>query len=511
MSSLDRYRREAKKLRRAFEAGEEAAWARVRAVLPEATSLRHTEALHVVAREAGEASWPKLKLCAEVAEMDREKRAERLKMALYFGQHWVTEALLSADPNLEDDNLGLQIALYRADKVAEALARDRGAATRLIGVRRPILHLAFSQHHSGPGADRDGMLSIAEMLVDAGADVNDGYPAEPGSEHLLSALYGALGHAGNVTLARWLLERGANPNDNESLYHSTELGHHEGLDLLLAHGADPTGTNALLRAMDFNDHLAVEKLLAAGADPNEGWVPDHPSGQPVDHVTALHQAARRMNDAKMARLLLDAGADPAARFDGLTPYEMARVYGNAEVTDEIAAAGGAVDLPPEIARLARIADGEVLSGEYIDPARLPDELRNMVRAILHQPGALDHVRRLIEAGLEWDRPDDMGLTPVQIAGWEGLPEVMAYFLSLKPDLSHINGYGGTLLSTIIHGSENCPERETRDHIGCARLALEEGVALPRPAIELAGQPEMAAFLADWGEAHPGQVTEDGIG
>jgi hypothetical protein len=32
------------------------------------------------------------------------------------------------------------------------------------------------------------------------------------------------------------------------------------------------------------------------------------------------------------------------------------------------------------------------------------------------------------------------------------------FLSPNPDLSHENGNGGAVLSTIIHGSENAPDR-----------------------------------------------------
>ena len=47
-------------------------------------------------------------------------------------------------------------------------------------------------------------------------------------------------------------------------------------------------------------------------------------------------------------------------------------------------------------------------------------------------------------------------TAAEIIAREGLPEVMAYFLSLGPDLSHVNGYGGNLVTTIIHGSENAP-------------------------------------------------------
>ena len=87
---------------------------------------------------------------------------------------------------------------------------------------------------------------------------------------------------------------------------------------------------------------------------------------------------------------------------------------------------------------------------------------------------------------------------------------MDYFLSLSPDLSHVNGYGGTLFSTILHGSENCPQRAERDHIACMRLALEHGAALPRGALSAIGEEDMIAFLADWAEARPGQVVEDGV-
>jgi hypothetical protein len=82
-------------------------------------------------------------------------------------------------------------------------------------------------------------------------------------------------------------------------------------------------------------------------------------------------------------------------------------------------------------------------------------------------------------------------------------------LTLRPGLAHENGDGGTLLSTIIHGSENCPDRASRDHAERLRLALEQGVALPRQAIAFAGEPGVAVFLADGAEARPGQVVEGG--
>jgi hypothetical protein len=55
------------------------------------------------------------------------------------------------------------------------------------------------------------MLAIADMLLARGADVNAGFPAYVGSDHMLSTLYFAVGHADNMPLAKWLLEHGADP------------------------------------------------------------------------------------------------------------------------------------------------------------------------------------------------------------------------------------------------------------------------------------------------------------
>lgn len=207
--------------------------------------------------------------------------------------------------------------------------------------------------------------------------------------------------------------------------------------------------------------------------------------------------------------LLDAGADPSRVFEGGSAYAHARVFGNAALAQANGVRGQATPLSPEEELLAAAADGEATES-FIDPAKLRQAYRNIIRMILDLSGKLDRVKLLVALGAEFDRPDAEELTPVQVAGWKGLLEVMAYFLSLKPDLSHVNSHGGTLLSTIIYGSENCPQRADRDYIRCLELALEAGVALPRQVHELAGDHEVAAFLANWTEAHPGQVVEGGV-
>lgn len=508
-TSLDRHRRAAKSLLKSARAGDAQALARIRAHVPDRNAPILADALHAIAREAGHASWPRCKLALETAAMSRGARAERLKRALYFGQNWAVERLLADDPGLVHHDLGLGIATYDRAAVEAALAADPAAATRVIGVRSPILHLAFSKYiHMAP-EKRDDMLAIAGALVDRGADVDDGYPPEPGSDHRLSALYGALGHADNIALARWLLEHGADPDDNESLYHSTELGHHEGLRLLLAHGAHPAGTNALLRALDFDDPVSVRLLLEAGADPNEGFVA-HPSGQPMGSVPALHQAARRLCSGEVVALLLAHGADPLLRYAGMTPYAMARIYGNSAVAGALKAAGGAAALDPVEAVLARAADDELRPGDRVDVAALPMELQRLLTRLVWRDGSLGHMRRLVALGFDPELPEEMGMPPLHLAAWEGMPEKMDWLLGLGPDLTLVNGHGGTLISTVLHGSENCPQRGRRDHVACMRLALEAGAALPRPAIDGAGAPDMAAFLDDWAARHPDRVTEDGV-
>ncbi|RVT85878.1 ankyrin repeat domain-containing protein [Rhodobacteraceae bacterium CCMM004] len=499
--SLDSLRRAARALQSAHAADDPQARRRLLSALGTVPNpLKHADALHVIARETGFPSWPRLKRSVEREGMDRAAAQARLGTALRHGQTQMAEELLSEWPDLARGRLELEIALYDLGAVEAALAADPGAATRPLDGWRPICHLAFSRWiHVHP--DRaEAMLAIAARLVAGGADVNDAIPG-PGAGERLPVLYGAIGHADNMALGRWLLARGADPNDGESLYHATELGHRQGLRMLLEAGADPRGTNALLRAMDFGDHAAVALLLAHGARADEDG---------AGAVPALHHAARRMCDRAMVEALLDAGADPARRWQGVTAYALARVHGNGAVARALADRGADRSLTEAEALLASAAEGRPQPGRWLDPARLPDCYRNLVRELLVRDVDVGHLQRLAALGLETDRPDAQGVTPVQIAGWEGLPHVMAWLLTTRPDLSHVNGYGGTLLTTIIHGSENAPDRAARDHVGCARLALEHGVALPRAALSRAGAREMRAFLNGWATRHPGAVVDDAI-
>ena len=493
--SLEKLRRAARQLRKDHDAGDSRAMARLVQHPPRraATVLRHADYLHVIAQEQNFASWPALKQAVETLGLDRAGKLQHLKVALAHGNNRGVVALLADTADLAKGVFGLEVALYDRQAVEAALQADPGLAIRRLGPKTALAHLAFSRYHKARPDLHHDMMAIADLLLDHGADVNDTVVQDGAS---LSMLYGAIGHADNMPLGQWLLDKGANPNDGESLYHATELGHHDGLRMLLKAGADPEGTNALLRALDFNDHAAVRMLLNAGAQVgefNDTWV----GGERPWVIPALHQAARRMCDAEMIELLLCAGADPSAQYQGVSAYSYARVFGNTAMAQAIALRADPPALSEVEMLLASAAEEAAVPDGALAGVDLPQAYADLLRLIVHLPGNQQQIQNLVALGVAFDAPDAEGLTPTQIAGWEGVPDKLAYFLSLGPDLTHVNGYGGTLVSTILHGAQNCPQRSERDHVACLRLALEAGCALPENAASFVEDENLAAFIEDW--------------
>ncbi|MEO1551206.1 MAG: ankyrin repeat domain-containing protein [Pseudomonadota bacterium] len=503
---LKALRKQGKTLKRNAQAGEADALARMaQATGRHDITPTHSAALLTLAREAGFASWPKLVFSAQMQGLTRADRAEALKRALFLGQGWRIDTLLGAEPDLASDTLGLLIATYQVDEVARRLSTAPELVHQPIGPRRPILHLTFSQFFKHAPDTRGDMMEMAKLLLRYGADVNDGVPHAPGAEHHLSALYGALGHAGNLPLAEWLLDKSADPNDNESLYHACELGHAAGLRLLGRYGVKTGGTNALSRILDFDDLEGLDVLLGLGADPDETYL-SHPSGEYVARTPALHQAARRGRGAAHAQRLLAAGAQATRVWEGHTPYALARIYGNDAFADALKAAGHATPLSEVEEVLATCARGQ------IPPRRITvaeqtgnekmDEVALLLCRLATQPGRAAHLEALVAAGLDPNRPEEQGMPPLHLAVWEGLAENTAYLVGLSPDFAHENDYGGNALGTCVHGAEHCPSKG-RQHVACAAMLVAAGATCPRSYLDETGSEDMAAFLED----HPEALTD----
>ena len=400
--SLDRFRRDARRLQRA-----------VRDDVPHAVSLveRHhpdgmrvdrsaftlTDAQLVVARGYGFASWPKLKHYLELAaELRRDPVDARPRddverfCALACLQYsaadeparWAEAAdLLAGQPDLPARSIYAASVVGDPEAVRAHLAADPSAATRDGGPFRwvPLVYLVYSRVLQGDA------VAAARALLDAGADPASGYLWQ-GLPTPFTALTGCFGegeqgpgrqprHPQWASLAGLLLDRGADPNDGQTLYNRMFGRDDSHLELLFDHGlglgdggvwrqrlGDATESPAemMRRQVDWAQAHGFERRLALLA--RHGFAPAastasrsgpsvHAAGSPEavaaavaggaqvdayeDGHSALHQQAW-IGDVEMVRALLAAGADPDLLDDehGTTPLawaEYARQPGTAAI------------------------------------------------------------------------------------------------------------------------------------------------------------------------------------
>lgn len=290
--------------------------------------------------------------------------AKELFEAIRRGQISAMQRVLDRDPKLissvdENGSTPLILAAYWAGgpEVEELLARGADPnAKNDSGVAALI-----------PATDN---LETTRLLVEAGADVNGSTDAGD------SALIVAARRAGASRVVRYLLDKGANIKASTkggatALHRAAESGDLDVLKLLVDRGADVNaqrkgGRAPLASAVIFGHGAAVRYLLSKGAKPNLSDVGLSRAvfqGN-VEIVKALLEAGAEVKngnqvftglggpepilvlacfsysaDPQIVRMLLDRGADPAAKSQqGRTPLELARERGYAEVARLLAQA-----------------------------------------------------------------------------------------------------------------------------------------------------------------------------
>ncbi len=198
------------------------------------------------------------------------------------------------------------ISLYAANKALVAAAREGDAAT----VERLLREGTSPNPPRLPGnaaiatAAAWGHLSIVNMLLEAGADVN-GVDKEDKS----TALHNAAG-CHELEILRLLLRHGANLEARDSqgltpLHYATLANTMEPLRLLLEAGANPhardkKGRTPLFYGVQYECPECAELLLEAGAEPDAAT---------KENASPLAMAAR-WGYGELFHRLLALGADP---------------------------------------------------------------------------------------------------------------------------------------------------------------------------------------------------------
>lgn len=455
LPSLERLRKEAKKLVRACRAGDAESLARVGS----GNAPRLADAQRALAREHGYSTWADLKREIEALT----PLAEHATLFLAAVRHGLYERARNG--------LAAYAGMARTSVHAAAAAADSDALSELLRARPdlavlpddpegwPPLHYACAS----PSTKEDQVRRTVEILLGHGTDpssvvIHDGVP--------FSALYRAL-EARHRGAARLLLERGANTQDGESVYHMGERDDQESLELLLEHGADlsarqePYANTPLFFLAGYRDghhaaHAATQGmrwLLEHGADPN---VTSGPTGE-----TPLHRVIEFGRGAAVIEMLLDHGADlRLARADGRTPYVLAVRSGNAAALECLRARGVAegevTDLDGLLGACAR-GDLEAARAFLAKDPRLLERLTSEKGALAHaaEDGRIEAVKILLAIGFDpaWEGP--WAGTALHHAAWRGnVPLVELLLEEGAPVNARDREFGSSPLAWAAHGSAN---------------------------------------------------------
>lgn len=175
------------------------------------------------------------------------------------------------------------------------------------------------------------------------------------------------------------------------------------------------------RALNFDNPEMIEVFCANGARPHAGH---------------LHQAVWRRRPPRTVAALLDAGApiDPPDEH-GLTPLQVAELWGEAEVATLLRERGAGDASPPEV------------------PPALLDEM--LILAI--QGGHLATMRRLLDAGARVEGDPDSDDDPLGQACWRGRSEMVRELVARGAKLTFRDG--GSAVGAALHGSRHCQNPE----------------------------------------------------
>ena len=497
---LEQLRRQAKELRDAARRGDTKAVERFADQLPgrggEAITLNAAQL--VVARELGFASWPQLKLAVDRKQLDRHERLSTFIDASLDGRETLAAELLLGDPSITREDVFAAAVVGDADCVRDALARDPKRA-RLLDRQRgwpPLLHACYSHWHRIDPARAGGITEVARLLLDAGASPNTSNGAQPRNGRR-GALHGAV-RGNNPDLVRLLLERGANPDDRESLSNAARQRDHRCLELLLTHNATVAGTWAVESAVEADDAVATRLLLDAAVKQ-----PERSSAQRLASG-ALTQAACVASAPVVYALLASGARADTVEPGGRSALREAARAGRPDVVEALLA-HGATDDRNSVDRFigaCAVADRAAAEELLLQDPTLRNRLSDADRATLVTAAGDDRteaVAVMLDLGFPVYARDELGQTALHEAAYAGHAAMVAFLLERGAEIdARDSRFNGTPLAFATVGSGERPHTGG-DWVGACAALLDAGAS--REGVWVTGKPpseDVAALIAGYG-------------
>ncbi|CAH8650718.1 unnamed protein product [Schistosoma haematobium] len=363
----------------------------------------------------------------------------------------------------EDGFTPLAVALQQGHDrvVAHLLERDSRSRGGM-----PALHIA---------ARKDDANAVSLLLNNAEVNVN--HQSQPGFTPLHIAA-----HYGNVTVARVLIERGADvnfqaKNNITPLHVAAKWGRGGMVQLLLNSNAlvDCRTRDGLtpLHCAARSGHAELASLLmGAGANP---------SAKTRNGLTPLHMAAQGNNE-EVARVLILRGASVADRTgDSLTPLHVAAHCGNTEVARVLLDNGCDVN--------ARALNG-------FTPLHIACK-KQKIRVI----------ELLLQYGAQINMTTESGLSPLHVAAFIGGPEIVQLLIQHGAHVNQATMRCETALHLAVRNRQ-VSVAETLIYHGASVNAKARDEQTPLHVACLTGTPELINVLLSC-KANPNLPARDG--
>ena len=344
------------------------------------------------------------------------------------------------------------MTLSISDSVAAVSDADLAAVERRLGVHFPDDYRAFLLRHNG-GVPRPGRFRISRQAAEAGMEWG-----------LVTRFYSVAAGPGRQA------------DDLESMFQTM---HEWGLPDRLVPIADVDDSlegGALCISVRGTDRGRVYyHPELEGYDEERGYAVCKSFGAFLDRLAGktgrapAWVAAVRGGDLDSLRQWLDGGGDPAERYDGRSPVELAARKGKLELVQFLVGRGAPVgDAYLEACDAGR---GEVAHWLF---AREPGRKAEPDALTFEQPGLwgeLALVRALIDAGADVNHCSPDGTTPLHRAAQYAPPEVVRLLLDRGAELGSVNDSGESALHRVVYADDD-PRRLAK-----MRLLIDAGLEL----------------------------------
>jgi ankyrin repeat protein len=459
------------------------------------------DAQHVVARDYGFASWPKLK---EHVDSLTLTPAEQLLAAVCASNAQRVELLLREHPELKAvinqplttyGNLPLMLAsVQRSDRKTMEVLLSAGADIQARG----------KSWAGGMGVLDECGREMAAFLIDRGAAVDVHSAARLGMFERMQELVDSepglvhtrgeggqtpLHFASSIEIAGFLLDRGADIDARDLRHESTPAQH-------------------MIRVIQAR-HYARDRQDIARYMVSRGCQTDILLATALGDLDLVRRHVE--TDPECLRVQVSEKYFPKrdSRSIGTyyipvfgrdrTPHQVARDFGREEVFEFL------MERSPQDVKLSQacqLGDESLFRAMLAARPNMAQTLSDAERrqvAEAAQNNNTNAVRLMLAAGWPVDARGEYDMTPLQWASWHGNAGMVREILEYHPQLELSCDHKITALGSALHGSMNGWHRDTGDYVATVAALLTAGAKAPEVTDDLEASESVRELLMDYAQ------------